>query len=863
MPWWNFFKKRRPLDAQLDSELRFHIDGLIQEKIAAGLTADEARRATMLEFGGREQLKEELRDVHRIATVENTIANIKSGIRLMRKSPSFSIAVILTLGLGIGANSAVFSAINAILLRPLPFPSSDELMVLHQLDRKARNPETHVAPLRLEDWNRLNTTFQAISGWYTQDASETSGVLPEKVTEALVAPRFLQAWGISPALGRDFTPQEEHFGGPDAVLISNRFSRRRFHAVSAIGKRLHLEKHSYTIVGIMPASFLFPDHDVDVWCPSPVDAPYGQSRESTWFNVIGRLKAGVTVAQARANLANVQAQLGRQFPKTDANLAVEIQPLKETTVGGARRSLWILFGSVSLLLLIACTNIAGLLLARTAEREREISVRFSLGASRASVVAQLLTECFVLALAGSALGLFVAAIASKAFGTFAKSLPRVEEITLDWRIVVYTLVCAVAATLLCGLFPAIRGTRRSIASEVAHASRTQVSTRNPVQWMLAGIQVALAVTLLVGAGLLLRSFQELGRVSPGFEVSHVLTFRISGNWGETADMKKLRQEINRTLNDLRASPGVLAAATSATLPGVPDDYRTEIKLEGRAESEGKIVADSRFVSNGYFATMQIPLLAGEGCRESLTLGTLVVNRSFANTYLNGSPAFGHHIEWLSNSFVPPGEIRGVVADAREQGLNREPAPTVYWCVSAAEPSPYFLVRTQGEPMAMAQMLRRKIHSIEPARSVFDIAPLEQHLSDSFAENRLRTILLTMFALTAISLAYVGLYGTLSYFVTVRRREVGLRLALGAVRGQIVTGFLLKGLGVSFIGCMAGLCLAAGFARVLSGMLYGVSTADAKTFFFVIFLVLAVAALASLLPALRAARVEPMQVLRDE
>jgi putative ABC transport system permease protein len=710
----------------------------------------------------------------------------------------------------------------------------------------------------------LNTTFQAISGWYTQDASETSGVLPEKVTEALVAPRFLQVWGVSPALGRDFTPEEEHLGGPDAVLISNRLWRRRFNAdPNAVGKSLRFEKHSYTIIGIMPASFLFPDHDVDIWAPSPPDAPYAQSRESTWFNVIGRLKPGVTVAQARANLANVQAQLGRQFPKTDANLTVEIEPLKENTVGGARRSLWILFGSVSLLLLIACTNIAGLLLARTAEREREISVRFSLGASRASVVAQLLTECFVLTLAGSALGLFLAGVGSKAFSTLAKSLPRVEEITLDWRIVLYTLACAVAVTLLCGLFPAIRSTGPSIASELAHASRTQVSTRNPAQWLLAGIQVALAVTLLVGAGLLLRSFEELGRVSPGFEISHVLTFRISGNWGETADMKKLTQQINRTLNDLRASPGVLAAATSATLPGVPDDFRTEIKLEGHAESQGKIVAESRFVSNGYFATMQIPLLAGEGCRESLDLGKVVVNRSFANTYFNGSPVFGHHVEWLSNSFVPPGEIRGIVADAREQGLNREPAPTVYWCVSAPEPSPYFLIRTQGEPMAMAQALRREVHSIEPARSVFDISPLEQHLSDSFAENRLRTILLTLFALTAVSLACIGLYGTLSYFVTVRKREIGLRLALGALRGQIVTRFLFKGVLISFIGCVAGLCMAAAFARGLSGMLYGVSTADPKTFFLVALVVLCVGALASFLPAIHAARVEPMQVLRDE
>ena len=769
----------------------------------------------------------------------------------------------LTLAVGIGANSAVYSAIDAILLRPLPFPNGDELMLLHQNDRKVKSPETHVAPVRLEDWNRLNTTFQAISGWYTQDASETSGVLPEKVTEALVAPRFLQVWGVSPALGRDFTPEEEHFGGPDAVLISDRFWRRRFHAdPNALGKSLHFEKSSHTIVGIMPARFLFPDHDVDIWVPSPPDAPYAQSRESTWFNVIGRLKRDVTVAQARANLANVQAQLGRQFPKTDGALSVDIQLLKETTVGGVRRSLWMLFGSVSFVLLIACTNIAGLLLARTTEREREISVRFSLGASRASVVAQLLTECFVLAFMGSALGLFVAAAASKAFSTLAKSLPRVEEITLNWRIVLYTLACAVAATLLCGLFPAIRSTRQSIAAELARASRTQVSTRNPAQWLLAGVQVAFAVTLLVGAGLLLRSFEKLGRVSPGFETTRILTLRITGNWGETGEMKKLTERINRTLDDLRAVPGVRGAATSATLPGMPDDFRTEIQLDGHAEREGKIVAHSRFVSNGYFVTMQIPVLAGEGCRESLNLGSVVVNRSFANTYLSGSP-IGHHVEWASNSFVSPAEIRGMVADAREQGLNRDPAPTVYWCVSAPDPSPYFLIQTQGEPMAMAETLRHKIHQIDPARSAFDISPLQEHLSDSFAENRLRTILLTLFALTAVSLACIGLYGTLAYFVTVRKREVGLRLALGALRRQIVTEFLLKGLAISCIGCIVGLCMATAFARGLSGMLYGVSTADPKTFLLVALVVLCVGALASFLPAIHAARLEPIQVLRDE
>ena len=865
MAWWNSFSRKRPIDSQLDSELRFHIDELAEEKIASGLTPEEARREAILEFGGRERVKEELRDVYRIATLENFIANVKSGIRIIRKSPSFSMVVIVTLALGIGANSAVFSAIDAILLRPLAFPNGDELMALQQFDRKAKNPASFVAPARLEDWNRLNTTFQAISGWYTQDVSEISGALPEKVTEALVAPRFLHVWGVSPAAGRDFVPEEEHFGGPNAVLIGDRFWRRRFHAdPKAIGKTLRFEKHTFTIAGIMPGSFLFPDRDVDIWSPSPPDAPPAQSRESTWFTVIGRLKPGVTVAQARADLASVQARLGRQFPKTDGGLSVEIQPLKETSVGGARRSLWVLFGSVSLLLLIACTNIAALLLARTIGREREISVRFSLGASRASVIAQLSTECFVLAVAGSALGLFVAAAGSRALRAFAIGLPRAEEIGLDWRIVLYTLACVAIATLLCGLFPAIRGTRRSIASELAHAGRTQVSTGNPLQWLLVGVQVALAVVLLTGAGLMLRSFEELGRVSPGFDSAHVVTFGISGNWGETADMKALTNRIDRTLDELRAVPGVRAASTSATLPGVPSDSRTELTLaEGRSEAEGRIVADSRFVSNGYFATMKIPVLAGEGCRESLNFGGVVVNRSFANAYLAGSPAIGLHLKLASISFLPAAEIRGIVADAREQGLDREPAPTAYWCVSAPMPSPNFLVRTQGEPMAMAETLRHKIHQIDPARSVFNVSPLEQHLSDSFAENRLRAILLTLFAVTAVSLASIGLYGTLSYFVTVRKREIGLRLALGALPWQIVARFLFKALAATFIGCVAGLCLAVTFTRALSGMLYGVSMTDTETLSLVVVLVMSVAALSSLFPAVRAARVEPMDVLRDE
>jgi putative ABC transport system permease protein len=563
-------------------------------------------------------------------------------------------------------------------------------------------------------------------------------------------------------------------------------------------------------------------------------------------------------------MAMVQSQLGKQFPKTDAKLAVAVERLKEDTVGGVRRSLWILFGSVTLLLLIACTNIAALLLARTTEREHEIAVRFSLGASRRAVMAQLLTETFVLALGGTLLGLIVAAGASIVFRGLARGLPRVEEIGLDWRIVGYSLFCALAITFLCGLLPAWRATG-GLAGSLAQHSRTQVAARSPLQWVLVGVQVALAVTLLFGAGLLLRSFQELGRVAPGFDPNNILTLHVSGSWAETTDLKGLKQRVDRTLDGLRAVPGVEGAATSAALPGVTGDYKAELQLpEGQDDISRKVVADNRFVSPGYFDVVRIPLLEGEGCSEKEGQKVVIVNRGFVRRYFSTVPPIGHHLVFGAGTpFTVTGEIRGVVGDAREEGLNSEPMPAAYWCVSAPTPDPYYLVRTRGEPMAMSDTLRRAILQVEPTRSVFDLMPLQAHINDAFAEGRLRTILLSMFALTAVSLACIGLYGTLTYLITLRHREIGLRLALGAMRSQITTRYLSQGLKVALIGCACGLVMAVASARLLSGMLYGVSSFDARTFAGVIALVLFVAGCAAFVPALKASRTDPMNALREE
>jgi putative ABC transport system permease protein len=852
------------LEREIDREIAFHLTERADDLRDSGLNDEQARRLARIRFGNPLAQRERTRDADIALWLDSAARNVRYAVRSLTRTPGFTAVVVLTLALAIGANSAVFSAFDAVLLRPLALPDADRLTHVSQV-HDVRG-ETTVAPIRVLDWDRLNTTFQSITSYTLEDVSDTTGDLPEQVRRAIVLPRFLETWRVSPLLGRGFIDAEYRSGSTFAVLISERYWRRRFGADrDVLRKSVRMGDRSYAIVGVLPETFMFPERDVDWWMPTPIEERWALDRSATWHIAVGRLKPGVTIEQARADLAAVQTQLGRNYPDTDAALRVHMVPYKDHVIGNTRDSLWLIFAAVSVLLLIACTNIAALLLSRGTQRVQEVAVRRSLGASRASVIAQMLTESAVLAVCGAAAGLLVASFTSSALRRLAPELPRLEEIAVDARIVFYTTAIAAAVSMLCGLVPALRSSRTAL---VAGHARTRVSTRQTLQWLLVGVQITLSVMLLAGAGLLLRSVDKLSRVSAGFDATGVLTFQVSASFAEAGNYEPIVQRINRTLDELRALPGVEATASSLSLPGVTSEFQVVYRV---AETGSTAIADARIVSPSYFQTLQIPLVEGELCRrppDPRSIGEVMVNRAFADRYSPGRSVVGLHVlrhegpEGVRIEGVGH-RIAGVVADAREVGLDRTPVPVIYGCFSAPTPSPWFLVRTAADPIAIVGAVRSRMRELEPLRSVYDIASLDERIGEVFAQNRLRTWLLSCFALSALALVCAGVYGTLSYAVSVRRREVAVRLALGALRTTVVTQLMGTSIRVVAVASAIGLGLSLLFTRSLATMLYGVTPSDPATLAAVVGLVVTVAGIAAVIPATRAVLMQPMRTLREE
>jgi len=859
---------------RIDRELAFHLEQRAEDLVRhQGLHPDEARRQARRRFGNVPLQAERTRDADVALWLDAAMRDFQVGLRSLRRAPGFSAAVVLTLALGIGANSAVFSAIDGVLLRPLPFPDGDRLVRLLQVEEGAG--VTNVAPVRLQDWRRMSSAFDEISGYYTDVVDDPSGGVPVRVRRALVAPGFLDVLGIEPAMGRDFVDAEHRFGSPSTSLVSDRFWRIHGADPRVLERPTEVDGQRLYTVGVMPPDFAFPDREVDVWSSDDVDAPWGQSRNLSSYVGIGRLAPGVTLAQAQADLDAVQARLAREYPDTDRALGVQIEPLKDVVVGDAGLSLWLLFGAVSVLLLIACTNIAALLLSRVSRRDHEIAVRYALGASRTAVAMQTLVEAAILATAGAGIGLAIALAAPAMFQALVPGLPRVYEIGIDVRILGYLLAATLVVTLACGLLPALRSGRRGVLSRTPHA---RVSPRQSFQWLLVGVQVALSVSLLAGAGLLLRSIEALSRVDTGFAPARVLTLHVSGRFGVESYDDTVRR-INRLMDALTALPDVEAAGSTSTLPGVPGLQQQEFSLsDGPADTGLRLVAASRVVAPAYFEALEIPLVAGALCRRPDdargSIAEVMVNRRFAERYFPGRPVdavLDRHVagglNYLAESgnlaLAPPARVTGVVENARELGLDRDPVPTVYSCFSASGPAPWLVIRTRAEPGAVAGALERRINELEPTRSVYDVAPLEQRLGDAYAQHRLRTWLMSLFAVAALGLVCAGVYGTLSYAAGLRRREMAVRLALGALRRSVARHLVGTGLAVVTAATLAGLVLALLVARGLGTLLYGVSPFDPVAFVGATIVVLVVAATAAAVPAARAVWTPLMQVLREE
>jgi len=792
------------------------------------------------------------------------LEQFRAAVRSARHRRATAVAIVATLALGIGANSAIFSFVDAVLLKPLPYPDAGRLVAAYESNPRLKQATQLVAPVRLEEWNHENRTFVALAGSYFENVTDTTGAMPERVEAMRTSPRFFSVLGVDAALGRTLTADEERFGGPPAVVISDSLWRAHFNCdPTVVGRRLILSGTSRTIVGVMPAAFRYPTAATEAWIPAQMAAGLLRERRARFYTTVGRLKPGVSLDLAQADLMAVQARLGERYPDTDRGWSASLIDLKEEQVAGVRRSLLLLFAAVGLVLLAACGNVACLLLADAARRRHEVAVRLALGASAATVVRQLLAEGLVLAIVGASLALVFAQWAAAALRRLASDVPRIDEVHVDGRLVLFTIVVGAATTIAFALAPAVRATRVDPADALARGGRGQTGGQYFLQRVLVSAQIALAIVLLVGAGLLLRSFARLSAVSPGFDPANVIAFRMSASWSESGPSVATRQA--RTVSRLEQVPGIEAAAVGQAPPAGLDVPPQAFAIVGRDTTE-KLFSHGRAVSAGYFRTLRIPILQGETCSADPAappFSKALVTRAFADRFFPGDSAIGHA---LTPGIAPERtiDVIGVVGDVRENGLVHAAEPLIYWCgYSPYWPDPFFIVRTSAAHPASAAAIRAALFDIEPKRAIYAVQTLDETLARSVSQQRVNTILLCLFAATALLVAALGVYGVLSQVVANQRRDIGIRMAVGARASQIIASILAQAGAMTAVGAVAGIAGASLLARVMATLLFGISVHDPVAFLAVPLVLALVAGAAAVVPARRAASTDPIQALRDE
>ncbi|HEX5760842.1 MAG TPA: ABC transporter permease, partial [Thermoanaerobaculia bacterium] len=800
--------------------------------------------------------------------MERLRQDIRFALRSLRRSPGHTAAALLALALGIGANAAIFSVVYGVLLEPLPYPSPERLVMLIDSNPTRGFDRFSSSPPNFVDWRDQSRSFSGMAALTRANPSLTGGgVEPERLEGAQVSAGFFETLGVPPALGRGIGAADDRPGAPKVAVLSHGLWRRRFGADPAIvGRAVELDGSPHTVVGIAAEGFQFPSR-VEVWQPLALEIT-PDMRGAHFVGVAARLKPGVSLERAQAEMSVIAGRLEKQYPDSNTGWGVNVIPTRELVVEDVRPALLVLMATVAVVLLIACANVANLLLARMASREREVAIRTALGAGRGRLIRQFLTESVLLALAGGALGLLLALWGVRALVAMnADNIPRAAEIGLEPPVLLFTLALAVLTGLVFGLVPALHAARPDLQGSLKEGGRgagTGVRARS-ARGALVVVEVALTLVLLVSAGLLLRSFAGLSGVSPGFETAGVLTLEVNlpesryPDEEEEGESSKVAAFYDQVLADVRAIPGVRSAGAGYPLPLGGSGFVLAFVVEGRPEPPPGQEPNShiRFVTPGYLETMSIPLLRGRRLLASDREGALpvmVVNRTMAEKTWPGEEALGKRLTFgdPEDEDVEWRTVVGVVGDVRHEALATEPAAETYVPIGQAPSSAATLVvRTDGDPMRLAAPVREAVRRADPDLPVFAVLPLAEVVAQSLAEQRFRTILLALFAGLALVLASVGVYGVISYGVTQRRHEMGLRMALGARREQVQRLVVGQGLRLVLTGAAVGLVGAFLATRLLASFLYGVRATDPLTFAAVPALLAGVALFASWLPARRA------------
>ena len=875
------WRKRKQSDFK--AEIAAHLEIEAERLKEQGLSGEEARTAARRAFGNVTRAEERFYESGRWLAWDHLVQDLRFGLRMLARNPGFAVVAVLTLALGIGANTALFSVVNGVLLNPLPYWQPERLVALY--GRDATFTETSISYPNFLDWVRGNRPFSALAAYRADDFNLTGMGEAERVPAEMISASLFPLLGVKPVIGRAFRPEEDQVGAAPVVLISDGMWKRKFgSSPDVLRKSLTLNGIACTIVGVIPADFHYASAGFD---PSGVYVPIGQWNDPNFrdrktvmgMNVVGRLKPGVSFAQAKDDMEALGRHLAAEYPEADKGTGITLIPLKQAVVGDIQPTLLVLLAAVGFLLLIACVNVANLLLARSTGRTREFAIRSALGATRGRVIRQLLTESILLALSGGGLGLVLASWGLKgALTALPEALPRAEEVHLDGRVLLFMLAASVLAGILFGLAPALKNSQRDLQDTLKEGGRGSSGPRHRAQRVFVTIEMALTVVLLAGAGLMIRSLTKLWSVDPGFDPHNVLTFDLSFP-AATGSPDATRATWRQIHDRLDAVPGIRASSLSAGAIPLQSNPEVPFWLEGQPKPSSQAamkLALFYLIQPEYLQVMRVPLKRGRFLSpqdSEHSPPVVVIDDEFSRLAFGRQDPIGRHVNFAILNITA--EIVGVVGHVKQWGLDTDSTgPIQAQCylplsqlpdklMSLAATGIGVAVRTTGSPLAMVSSIRRALGQVNSQMVLCDAETMEGIISDSLAARRFSMILLGIFAALALVMSCVGIYGVISYLATQRTHEIGIRMALGAERRDVLRMVLGEGVKMALAGVAIGLVSAFGLTRLMASMLFGVTAHDPLSFAAVAGLLILVALAACSIPARRATKVDPMVALRYE